>query len=63
MHLIRFFYNRISCLRLLINGEVDFTTVEPEDLMVLGMTEEYNKNVLVTHELRIWEKSNYYTYI
>ncbi|XP_033208065.1 transferrin [Belonocnema kinseyi] len=48
--------DRISCLRLLINDEVDFTTVEPEDLMVLGMTEKYNQKVLVTHELRIWEK-------
>ena len=54
---LHFFDHRISCLQLLISGQVDFTTVEPADLMILGMTEEYNNKVLVLHELRLFKKS------
>ncbi|XP_043462916.1 transferrin isoform X2 [Leptopilina heterotoma] len=55
------FIQRISCLKLLINNQADFMTVEPEDLRIIGMTDDYNDKILVTHELRVWinESSNY----
>lgn len=30
-------------------------TAEPEDLRIIGMTDDYNDKIFVTHELRIWE--------
>ena len=30
-------------------------TADPEDLLVIGLTPEYNRKVLVTQELRIFE--------
>ena len=48
--------NRISCLKSLLNDQADFMIAEPEDLMVIGMTKANNNKVLITHELRVWEK-------
>ncbi|XP_033208069.1 transferrin-like isoform X2 [Belonocnema kinseyi] len=50
--------DRVSCLNLLLNGTVDFMTAEPEDLFIIGSNAEYNHEVLVTQELRIYEDAS-----
>ncbi|XP_043462927.1 uncharacterized protein LOC122498976 [Leptopilina heterotoma] len=41
--------DRVSCLRHLLSGEVDFLIAEPEDLMIYAFAEDYNNKILVTH--------------
>lgn len=43
--------DRVSCLRHLVANEVDFIIAEPEDLMILGLSQDYNNQILITHEL------------
>ena len=47
---------RLNCMRRLINGEADFSILEPEDLVLASSNTDYN--ILVTHELRLFQAGN-----
>jgi len=48
---------RFGCLRRVANDDVDFTVLEPEELVAIRNYKLYS--VLVTNELRLFSDGNY----
>ncbi|OXU29059.1 hypothetical protein TSAR_015174 [Trichomalopsis sarcophagae] len=49
--------DRLTCLRMLVSGLVDFTVLEPEDLTILHTDVIEKSDVLITHELKTFSEN------